>query len=162
MTLSFVEAMRGWLRPADGPELPVSFELRAVQRRPGRGLFDVRGVIASPPLARETPARGTLEIGVRALTYHLEFVATDGRLLTLDAVKHPTLRAPVRSMTRMRAVVGDTRGATIASGEMRFAVRDLPGFVASWLTPSSLAHRELDTRRRGIERRALSVGSLAR
>jgi len=154
MTLSFVEAMRGWLRAGTGPDIPVSFEIHAVQR--GRGRFEVKGVIAAPPLTRETPARGTLELGLRAIAYHLEFTSTDGRALTLDATKHPTLLSPLRSMTAMHAIVRDAEGTAVASGEMRFNTRDLPGFLRSWVPALGNAHRELDARRRQIERRTLA------
>jgi hypothetical protein len=159
MTLSFVEAMRGWLQGA-GSELPVSFELRAIHRSGRR--FDVQGVLAAPPLAQETMTRGTLDLGPGELTYHLTFDARDGRRLTLDAVKHPSLRAPHRSMTRMHTEIRDAEGAVLASGEMRFATRDLPRFLSSWVPQlfGSKAHRELDTRRRQIERRLLSDGAL--
>ena len=155
--ISFVEAMRGWLRSADGDELPVSFELVALRMHHAR--FEVRGVIAAPPLVRETPARGTLELGLSRLAYHLDFVGADGQPLHLDAVKHPSLRSPVLSMTRMQARILDASGTTVASGEMRFALEDLPDFVLSWLPGSQSRHgqRQLETRRRGLERRALTA-----
>jgi len=154
MPISFVETMRGWLRGADGPEIPVSFELVAVNRR--RGRFDVRGLVSAPPLAYEAPARGTLDLGLGSLAYHLEFEGRDGTKLHLDATKHPTVLAPLRSMTRMQAEIHDGAGGLVASGEMRFALRDLPAFLATWLPGARHAHHHLDSRRRGAERRALT------
>lgn len=154
MLLSFVETMRGWLRSDGGPEFPVSFELVALSTH--RGRFSVRGLLAAPPLAPETPARGTLEMGLGRIAYHLEFVGEGGRRLVLDATKHPTLLAPLRSMTRMLATIKDESGRVVASGEMRFEVRDLPAFIASWLTAAQAGRRQLETRRRHLERRALS------
>jgi hypothetical protein len=156
MNLSFVETMRGTMRDERGLEFAVSFELRAIHERGGR--FEARGLIEAPPLAREAPARGTLDLGLRALVYHLVFSDTEGRRLTLDAVKRPTLRAPLRSMTKMPATIRDDAGILVAAGEMFFATRDLPRFLASWIPVQTLAHRQLDARRRQIERRALSEG----
>jgi hypothetical protein len=153
MALSFVETMRGWLRGKDGKEFPVSFELVATGVR--RGHFEVRGLLAAPPLAAESPARGTLEMGIGSIAYHLEFTS-GGQHLRLDATKHPTLLAPLRSMTRMIATITDESGNAIASGEMRFELTDLPVFLASWLPVSRKGRRVLDTRRRSVERQLLS------
>jgi hypothetical protein len=157
MPLSFVETMRGWMRGDGMPDFPVSFELAAINVR--RGHFEVRGLVAAPPFAAETPARGTLKMGLGSIAYHLEF-ARDGKRYCLDATKHPTVLAPLRSMTRMNATIADEAGRVVASGEMRFEARDLAAFVASWLPTSKEARHRLDTRRRSIERRALN-GSLA-
>ena len=59
-------------------------------------------------------------------------------------------------MTRMNATIADEAGRVVASGEMRFDVRDLVGFVASWLPVAKKGRHHLDTRRRSIERLALS------
>ena len=154
MNLSFVEAMRGWIRGESGSEFPISFEVRAVQQR-GRH-FAIRGLLSAPPLTRETPTEGTLQLGPTTLVYHLDFTAADGRRLALDAVKHPSVLAPLRSMTRMQATVRDEAGLLVASGEMRFALRDMPAFVTSWLPVIGGGHRELDARRRQVERLALA------
>jgi hypothetical protein len=154
MKLSFVETMRGSMRGEHGPSFPVSFELRALHDRGGR--FEARGLLVARPLVDETSVRGTLDLGLRALTYRLVFAGPDGRRLTLDAVKHPSLRAPFRSMTRMPATIRDEDGRVVASGDMTFATRDLPAFLASWIPIETLAHRRLDARRRQIERRALA------
>jgi hypothetical protein len=156
LTISFVEAMRGWLRRPDGFELPISFEVSAVGIRPGH--FEIRGLLAAPPLVREAPARGTLEMSLSLIAYHLDFTGDDGQSLHLDAAKHPSILAPLKSMTEMEARVTDDGGRVLASGEMRFATRDLPGFLASWLPGRRQARRQLDTRRRGLERRALAGG----
>jgi hypothetical protein len=156
MMLSFVETMRGWMRGEEIPTIPVSFELVALHAR--RGLFETRGLLSAPPIAIEAPARGTLELGLRALVYHLEFTAADGRRLWLDAVKRPAARSPLRSMTKMNAEIHDAAGIVVASGEMRFAIRDLPGFALSWLPIVKRAHRALDARRRHVERRLLFGG----
>ncbi len=155
MPLSFVETMRGWLRGDGRPEFPVSFEL--VARNARRGRFEVRGLVTAPPLAPETPARGTLSIGIGSIAYHLEFVGEGQQRLCLDATKHPTLLAPLRSMTRMHATITDDSGRVVASGEMRFEVRDLPAFLASWAPATRRGRDQLDTRRRHLERHALSA-----
>ncbi len=154
MRICFVETMRGWMRAGQGPDFPVSFELRALHLQHGR--FEVRGLLSAPPLTRETPTRGTLDLGLRALAYHLQFTGADGRDFTLEAVKRPSLLAPLRSMTRMQASIRDDGGVVVASGSMRFATGDLPAFLASWFPSERRPHRELDARRRKVERLAMS------
>jgi hypothetical protein len=158
LSVSFAETMRGWLRADDGPELPVSFEVVAQRERAGR--FTLRGLIAAPPLVPETPARGTLEMSLGRIAYHLTFVGAGGRPLVLDATKHPSVLAPLRTMTCMLATIRDPSGNVVASGEMRFDVRDLPEFALSWLCPLQRGRRELDTRRRHLERLGLSEGNV--
>ena len=156
MTISFVEAMRGWLRDGSGQEHPVSFEVLA-QRRAG-GLFEIRGLLSAPPLARDVPAHGTLEMGIGFIAYHLEFNGADGTPLTLEAMKHPTIFSPLKSMTQMQATVRDAKGATLAEGEMRFALSDLLPFAASWLPGQRDSQKQLEARRRHVERLLLAGG----
>jgi len=154
MGISFVEAMRGWLRDGSGAEHPVSFEVVA-QRRAG-GLFEIRGLLSAPPLARDVPARGTLEMAIGKIAYHLEFVGADGRPLILEAQKHPTIFAPLKSMTQMHATVRDEKGTIVAEGEMRFALSDLVPFAASWLPGQRDSQKQLEARRRHVERLLLA------
>jgi hypothetical protein len=154
MPLSFVETMRGWMRDERGLDFPISFELAAL--RVERGRFEVRGLIAAPPLATEAPGRGTLEIGVGSIAYHLEFLSSTGQRLSLDATKHPSLLAPIRSMTRMTATITEDSGRSVASGEMTFQLADLPAFAASWLPGIRSARLALDGRRRQLERLVLA------
>ena len=159
MPLSFVETMRGWMSAGElgrqGDELPISFELIALHV--GGGRFEVRGLMSAPPLIDETPARGTLALGLGSIAYQLELVARDQRSLRLSAVKRPTWHSPLRSMTRMPATIRDADGRLVASGEMRFLLGDLASFAASWLPGIDHDHRLLDSRRRRLDRRALAA-----
>jgi hypothetical protein len=159
MPLSFIETMRGWLRGADGGEFPISFEVGARGVRAGR--FELRGLLAAPPLTPETSAKGTLEMRLGSIAYHLDFVGEGQKRLHLDATKYPSLRAPLRSMTRMHTTIRDEAGRTVASGEMRFSLGDLLPFAASWLPWQEHGRRRLDASRRHLERRAL-VGPSSR
>ncbi len=130
MAIAFAETMRGWLRAPEG-EQPISFELRASGGAGGR--FALAGRLSFPPFALDAPARGELAISPRRLAYALAFAGDDGRRYRLLAEKRPSLLAPVRSMTSMWAVVRELDGPAVAEGEMRFDLRDLPAFLASWL-----------------------------
>lgn len=158
MPISFVEAMRGWLR-VDGAEHPISFEVHALGQ--GGGKFELRGLLSAPPLGVDRPARGTLVIAPlrRSLAYDLEFTSSEGARYALKAEKHPSLLAPLQSMTCMLATVRDANGTLVGEGEMRFDLRDLAPFAASWLPLPRTAQRQLDARRRQIERRLLAEGT---
>ena len=155
MPPSFVETMRGWLKSGEG-EHPISFQVHAAGT--GGGRFELTGVIHAPPLAVERPARGELEISARkrSISYRLSFLGEDGRAYSLSAVKHVSLRAPVRSMTRMATVIHDAEGRPVAEGEMRFDLRDLGAFARSWLPVVGDERRRLDARRRQLDRQLLA------
>lgn len=158
MTISFVETMRGWMQLESGEPSPISFEL--VARRREFGCFDVRGILAMPALIPPTPARGTLRIGRQAIAYQLDFetcAAATGvqQRMRLNATKHPKVLSPLASMTAMEATVRDERGQIVASGQMRFDVRELPSFLASWIPRLPRQAAKLDVRRRTLERRLL-------
>lgn len=155
MILSFVETMRGWLSTRDG-ERPVSFEVRAAGQ--GGGHFELRGLISAPPFAVDRPVHGSLVIAPlkRSIAYALEFTGDDGRRYALEAEKHPSLLAPLTSMTAMQAILRDGGGTELARGEMRFDLRDLAPFALSWLPFPRLAQKQLDAKRRQIERSLLA------
>ncbi len=155
MRLSFVETMRGTLRDPAGAEVRVSFDVSATAE--GAGRFALRGVVSAPPLADEAPAEGTLTMSLAppAITYALRFRAASGEEVRLDAEKHPTPLAPLRSMTEMEAKLTGEDGRLLASGPMLFSLRDLPPFLRSWLSLSKRGEKRLDVRRRALVRQLL-------
>jgi hypothetical protein len=157
---AFQETMRGTLVDTAGVEHPVAFEVHAVGT--GGGHHTLSGVIALPPWTDEASTEGTLVMSLRprAIAYELAFTADDGQRLRLSAKKTPSLLSPLRSMTYMPAEILAEDGRVLASGSMTFDLRDLLGFIASWLPRRSLALRRLEARQRLAERRAFTRGVL--
>lgn len=154
MAISFVETMRGSLRDGEGAEHPVEFRVAAA----GLGSeLRLRGLIWIPPWVEGGEAEGILSFSLSppTLGYRLRFAGG----LALDAQKHPTVLAPLRSMTSMRAVLRDAAGQTLAEGPMRFDLRDLPQFLASWLPFARGQQRALDAERRAAGRPGISGGA---
>ncbi len=152
MKISFVETMRGTLKDADGVDHPVEFRVNASG---GGGDFTLRGLITLPPWVEGAEASGTLTMSIAPprLAYRLTF----GDALTLAADKHPTPRSPLRSMTYMETIVRDKTQKTIAEGPMRFDLRELPQFLASWLPFGRRQQRALDADLRETARKGLST-----
>jgi hypothetical protein len=150
MKISFVETMRGTLRDADGVEHAVEFRVNASG---AGGEFTLRGRITLPPWVEGGAAEGTLTMSIvpPLLAYRLSF----GDGLTLEADKHPTPLSPLRSMTFMNAIVRDKTQKTIAEGPMRFDIRELPQFLASWLPFGHRQQRALDADLREAARKEL-------
>jgi hypothetical protein len=149
--ISFVETMQGSLQDAEGLDHPAEFHVTA-SGEAGRPLT-LQGLISLPPWAEEIETEGTLTMSVAppCLRYHLRF----GAGLTLDAEKHPTIFAPVSSMTVMHAVVRGEAAKPLAEGEMRFELRELPKFLASWIPFGHRQQLALDAERRAAVRRQL-------
>lgn len=158
MAISFVETMSGAVRDEEGKEHPISFDVSASGR--GAGHFELKGIINAPPWAPETSVEGTLTMSVLrpSIAYHLDFTARDGRRLSLDAEKTPSVFKPVTSMTFMPALLKDSGGRVVARGEMRFDLKDLVHFLASWLPGTRTQQRQLDVRRRAVDRHQLEGG----
>lgn len=158
MQLSFVETMSGTVRGEDGVSHPISFDVSAAGR--GGGHFELRGVVSAPPWAPSATVEGTLTISPLkpAITYHLHFTALDGRRLELNAQKTPSLLRPLGSMTWMPAVLQDADARLVARGEMRFDLKDVLVFAASWLPGPRTQQRRLDVRRRAIDRHLMQGG----
>jgi hypothetical protein len=160
MNVGFVETMRGTLRAADGTESKVEFEVHAHADHLRQFLKDgqtrLRGIMRAAPYAAEVPATGALTIDLpRSLTYLVTF-ESGGVQYRLEGKKTPSLLSPIQSMTVMDAVLKTAAGETLASGEMSFALREMPGFLASWLPFNARARVALDVRRRLLERQAMS------
>lgn len=160
MNVGFVETMRGTLTSRDGQQSRIEFEVHAHADHLRQFLKDgktrLRGIMRAEPYARETPATGTLIIDLpRSLTYAVAFEANGSRFI-LHGKKTPSLLAPVKSMTVMEARL-EKDGVEVGRGEMTFDVRELPGFVLSWLPVYAKPRLSLDVRRRLLERHALDT-----
>lgn len=152
MQIAFVETMRGFVTPMSGPSSPVDFNVRASGG--ARGHFKLLGVVHAGPWIEETTCEGTLDISALPprLAYDVSFEAKDGRVLRLHGAKHPSVFSPVSSMTVLPITLSDEDGDTLARGELRFDLTELPGFLASWLPRPSRAHRQLEARRLAVAR----------
>lgn len=160
MKVGFVETMRGTLKAADGSESKVEFEVHAHAEHLRKFLKDgqtrLRGIMRAGPYAAEVPATGELTIDLpRSLTYRVTF-ESNGVHYRLEGKKTPSLLSPLRSMTVMDVVLKTDAGNELASGLMTFAMRELPGFLASWLPFNARPRVALDIRRRLLEREAMS------
>ena len=155
MRLTFVETMSGTLQGEDGRAHPLSFHVQAASL--GGGRFELAGVVAAPPWAVETDARGTLTFALLrpAITYCLRFTTRAGEALTLDAQKRPKVFSFIRSMTLMPATLRDESGQVLARGELAFDLRGLLPFLASWLPLHQPQQKQLEVRRRAAARQAL-------
>ena len=163
MKVGFVETMRGTLRDQAGVESSVEFEIHAEAEHLRAFLRDghtrVKGILRAAPYADEVPATGELTIDIpRALTYLLTF-ESNGVRYRLEGEKHPSLLRPVRSMTVMDVVLKTEAGNELAHGEMRFAIKELGGFIASWLPFYATPRVSLAVRRRMLERSTMSAAA---
>jgi len=147
---SFVETMQGRVRALDGAEHDVSFSVRADG---ARGRFALRGIVRAPPWTPEAEGEGTLVMAPwpASVSYQVRF----GPGLTLEGRKDVSVLRPVHSMTFMPVSVKGPDGEVLAEGSMRFDLKDLPRFLASWWPLSDLQQRRLDADRRALVRRTL-------
>ena len=160
MKVGFVETMRGTLQANDGSESKVVFEVHASAEHLRKFLKDgqtkLKGIMRASPYAAETAATGELTIDLpRSLVYRVTF-ESGGVHYRLEGKKTPSLLAPIRSMTQMDVVLKKGDGEELARGQMTFAVRELPGFLASWLPFNAAPRVALDVRRRLLERQAMA------
>ena len=160
MKIGFVETMRGTLKANDGSESNVEFEVHAHAEHLRQFLKDgqtqLNGILRAAPYAMEVPATGALTIDLpRSLTYLVTF-QSGGVGYRLEGKKTPRLLSPLRSMTWMEVVLKTDAGEELARGQMTFALRELGGFLASWLPFNAAPRVSLDVRRRLLERQAMS------
>ncbi|MGJ5760776.1 hypothetical protein [Streptomyces galbus] len=152
-TTHFAETMEGTLRLArgEGRERGLRLDLRVDTHRLLRPLgsttADVTGRVRVSGWADDPHATGRMLIAPLAqgrIDYQVRFTAQDGRAYVLEGHKSPTWRDPLRSMTflpvRLRPAEEDgTGGPPVASGGegvLRFRLRGLPRFMASWRLPA--------------------------
>ena len=120
------------------------------------GQTQLKGIMRAAPYAAEAPAMGELTIDLpRSLTYLVTFEANNVKY-RLEGKKTPSLLSPIRSMTVMDVVLKTDEGKELARGQMTFAIRELGGFLASWLPFNAAPRVSLDVRRRLLERQAMS------
>jgi hypothetical protein len=161
MLVSFVETMRGSITDATGRPQPIEFEVKAEARSLRgflrTGVTKVSGLLNAGPWATQVPITGTLRMSVldRRIEYRLETGEGRSRLF-LDGTKNVSPMTLLQSMTVMPVSLRDETGRTLGEGEMRFDMKDLAPFLASWLPLSRNAQRLLDVRRRQVERQALA------
>lgn len=146
--VSFFETMRGELVGDDGRAHAAEFEVKAEASRLSaflrRGETRISGVIHAPPWATRAPLSGTLRIAPRArrIAYDFSFRGDAGAALRFVGRKDLSAAQPVRSMTELRGELRDERG-TVARGALRFAVGELPAFLASFFPAAGFGTRSL-------------------
>ncbi|MFF6916471.1 hypothetical protein [Streptomyces sp. NPDC012466] len=176
----FAETLKGTLRldTAAGGGRPVILDLRVSApgaiRPHGSTTAVVSGRVRIDGWADDPHASGSMLIAPLSqgrIGYHVRFTAMDGHAYVLEGHKSPTWRSPLRSMTilpiRLRPAepenVTDRGGAralpcTGGEGLLRFRLRTLPPFAASWRFPAPTDTAEtLTAARRGGTRDRLNV-----
>ncbi|MFJ4280707.1 hypothetical protein [Streptomyces massasporeus] len=152
----FTETMTGRLRidTVGGGSLPVTLDLRVDAPGPvrlrGATTALVTGRVRIGGWADDHRASGSMLIAPLSggrIDYHVRFTALDGREYVLEGHKSPTWRSPLRSMTvlpiRLRPAGETTDGEgagslrPVGEGRLRFRLRTLPSFTASWRFPAS-------------------------
>lgn len=131
MPIRFSETMAGTLRGQDGGEHAISFTVTASDE--GRGMFRLAGTTSAAPWVHDAPSTGVLVLRPRYLRYRVRFAGPGGDWIIVGE-KLPRLHAPIRTMTVLPVQVHDAVGTLQASGNLRFSLRDLPGFAWSWAT----------------------------
>jgi hypothetical protein len=137
--LAFAEVMAGTLTWPSGDETPVEVRVRAELPLPVR-LCDlgvdlrVAGTLDVPPIAREVRCEGRLAIRPlrlrQTLLYDLTFDA-DGAW-RLVGEKHVAPWRAARGLTTLHVRLLAPDGTEAAKGVMRFDVRSIPTWAASW------------------------------
>lgn len=156
MRVSFVETMRGTVRDEAGRSWPVEFEVRAEAADHARFLRDgttrLEGLIRAGEIVPEAACQGSLTLSPlrRRIAYALEFSDAAGAPRTLRGEKRFDPLSPVRSMTVLPVELAERDGRVLARGELRFDLRELLPFLASWLPIPTQAGRRLDRRRRAL------------
>jgi hypothetical protein len=106
-----------------------------------RGRLVIAGLVDSGCSGRMRIA----PLAARRIRYQLDVDRTGARSLHLDGWKRISARRPWASLTRLPITLTDEAGRQVASGEVRFAGRDLPRFLLSfryrrrrpqWTSPS--------------------------
>ena len=160
MKVSFAETMRGRVRDREGVEWPLEFHIKAEATSTAdlrAGARRLSGLMHAGPWAREAAAHGTMVMSLvpPRTPYRLELRSDAGDDLVLEGAKNMRLFSPLQTLTRLPIVL--RRGPeVVAQGELRFALAELPQFLASWLPFPQYEQRALDAERRALERRAIA------
>ena len=162
MMVSFVETMAGTVRDREGRERPLDFNIKAEAASTRQflltGKTTLTGIIHASPWAPEAVIEGTMAMSAmhRYVIYTLEFRGRGGQALVLEGKKSPMLQAVLRTMTHMPVTLREKDGEVLAEGELRFDLRDLIPFAASWLPFGRTAQLALDVQRRSVARKVLA------
>ncbi len=92
-----------------------------------------------PGWADDAEVSGRLRVApvaARQIRYTMDFTADDGRRLHLDGWKSVSARRPVRSMTSLPVTVTDGDGVVVGEARLRFRLRGLEAFLASFRFPA--------------------------
>lgn len=176
--LRFSERMAGRLEGEVGGVVGFALEARATGGWPLRGpvVAEVDGSVALDGVATAAPVRGTLTVdpfGAGEVRYELAFVGDDDGSWRLEGAKSLDWRRPLRSWTELPVTLlrddpggaPATGAAVVAHGSLRFALGDLPGFLAGMRVggvalagPAAPLHAaELFTPRSGAKRGRVEV-----
>ena len=142
MGFHFRETMSGELTlddaPYGSPPLAIRFHVTARSGPLRRYLegepLTLEGRVSVDGIAEERPLQGHLEIGLplrRQLVYNFEFLGDDGTRYRFHGQKNVSYLRFSRSMTTLYGSLyrGDAR---VGRALVRFDLRDLPSFLASW------------------------------
>lgn len=138
----FHETMTGtWQRdgaPA-GCHLRFQFTAAVSAADLGRYLRDRRvriaGTVEAEGLARGAFLEGEMELDPllgRVIGYRFRFTGDDGRAYAFRGRKEMRLLHPIRSLTTLPGALLDEDGRAVGHAALRFALRDLPAFLASF------------------------------
>jgi hypothetical protein len=119
--------------------LELDVDLPGVLRPWGDVEGALTGRVAVPGWADDAEASGRLRVApvvARRIRYTMDFTAADGRRLRLDGWKSVSARRPVRSMTFLPVTVTDGDGVVVGEARLRFRLRDLGAFLASFRFPA--------------------------
>lgn len=143
--VSFNETMAGQFTLARGTEagrlvelaFHVDAELPVAQGIEHAGcLMSLTGTMDFEGISAGNPCTGTLQLRPLArrgtVTYDLAFTADDGTPMRLFGEKNVDSWNVLDGMTRLHTQVHDADGELWATGEMYFAIRDLPRFLLGW------------------------------
>ena len=137
----FEETMTGTFtrtgKPDQGGALRVNLRARSedVRKYWKDRLVAVEGTIDMEHLADDVPVTGTIEISPfkkKIIRYELDFTGDDGRPYRYLGQKDIRFSDLVGTWTTCNGAIVDAKGEEIARGTVRFDLKDLAPFVASW------------------------------
>ncbi len=164
MRVSFVETMRGTLEDERGASTPVEFTLHVEAPSTRAFLLDgrcaARGVLKAPGFAPEAPCDGEVHITrvPPSIGYRLHARGADGAMLTLAGTKQVALTRVLGTMTTLPVTLTDEHGALRARGVLRFDLKDLAPFLATFSPLATRPKALVDAARAAARRRALMEG----
>ncbi|HET9380789.1 MAG TPA: hypothetical protein VFP69_08160 [Streptomyces sp.] len=160
----FAETMEGTLRLSTSPgeSRSVTLGLRVEAPGPLRPLAStaatLTGRVRVDGWADDPHATGSMVVAPVSegrIAYQVRFTALDGHAYVVRGHKSPTWRSPLRSMTVLPVTLapagggdGGTAGVT-GEGLLRFPLRTVPSFAASWRFPAPAEDAEALTAPRG-------------